>query len=68
MLGMTEYQIKSLINQECFGIPSLFSSIPEQDALQPRDILRKIASAVAKAISNNNQAIEQNLRSKGISV
>jgi len=67
MLGMTENKIKDVIDQECFGIPGLFMNIRDQSLLDPQDILRKMASAVAKAISANNEAIERDLARRGIS-
>jgi len=67
MLGMTKNEIKDAIDRECFGIPGLFMNIPDQSVLAPQDILRKMASAVAKAISANNEAIERGLARRGIS-
>lgn len=67
MLGMTENEIEGIMDRECSGIPGTFLNIPYQSVLAPKDILRKMASAVAKAISVNNEAIERDLARRGIS-
>ncbi len=68
MLGLTESQLFSKIDSGCFGIAHLSTNIKNQQALNPDDILQKLATGVAKAIEANNMAIENQLRSHGIKV
>lgn len=56
MLGMTDHDIKRVIDYECFGL----SATIHDQTLQA--ILARMSSAVAKAISDNNQAIERGLK------
>lgn len=67
MLGMRENEIERVIDRECTGFTGLFMNISDQSVLEPQDILRRLASAVAKAISVNNEAIERDLARRGIS-
>ena len=66
MLGKSESQIFNEIERGCFGIGRLSINIPRQKALNPDDILAKLATGVSKAIAANNSAIEQQLRNVGI--
>ena len=65
MLGLSGHQLLNEIDHGCFGMGGLALNIPGQPVLNPDDILRKLASGVAKAIEANNRAIEQQLRSQG---
>ena len=64
MLGLSESQIFSEIDRGCFGIAHLGLNIPDQSSLSPNDMLKKLATGVAKAIEANNRAIERQLRSQ----
>jgi len=66
MLGLTESQLFSEIDSGTFGISHLSLNIRDQQTLQPNDILRKLATGVAKAIESNNRAIERELHNRGI--
>ena len=66
MLGLTERELFSTIDGEVLGAAYSAVHIKDQQALHPQDILRKLASGVAKAIEANNKAIESQLRSAGI--
>lgn len=68
MLGMHESDIFREINRKCFDIPKQAEHIKDQPALNPDDILRRIATGVAKAIAVNNKAIENQLRAAGLSI
>lgn len=68
MLGMDESSIFHEIDRGCFGIAQLSTEIKDQPALQPNDILQRIATGVAKAIAANNAAIERQLRQAGLSI
>ena len=68
MLGLSESKVFNEIDSGCFGIAHLSLNIKDQPALEPDDILRKIATGVAKAIIANNKAIENKLRASGLSI
>jgi hypothetical protein len=65
MIGLSESELLAKID-EVAANPSDYSAknIQNQGGLQPRDILTRLASGVAKAIAANNKAIEDQLRSK----
>lgn len=62
MIGLDEGTLFSIIDE---GTASASghdaTSIEKQGALEPRDILIRLAASVAKAIEANNNAIEQQL-------
>jgi hypothetical protein len=68
MLGLNGIQLFQKIDSGAFGGGYLAANINinNQKALQPNDILQKLATGVAKAIEANNQAIERQLRNAGI--
>jgi hypothetical protein len=66
MLGMSESDLKRAIDHGAFGISPIMLNIPDQESLQPNDILKKLANGVVEAIAKNNEKIEANLRSRGV--
>jgi hypothetical protein len=66
MIGLSEGQLFQKIDFGSFGVSHLSVHIKKQNNLDPDDILSKLASGVAKAITANNEEIERQLRLKGI--
>jgi len=68
MLGMSESDIYREIDRGCFGVAYLGLEIGDQESLQPKDMLPKLATGVGKAIAANNVAIGKQLRRASIQV
>ena len=68
MIGMPEYEIFDAIDRACSDLPHPFTNIPEQEPLDPKNILRQIATRIAKAIADNNAVIEHQLRQAGLRI
>lgn len=66
MLGLTESQLFQKIDHGASSSGHWGSYIKKQESLEPDDMLRRLATGVAKAIEANNIAIENQLRSAGI--
>jgi hypothetical protein len=65
MVGLGGSEIFREIDTECFEIAQASKNIPPQYSLNPRDILERLATGIAKAIEANNRAIEIQSRSQG---
>jgi len=59
MLGMSETQIRQVIENECLNFPR---------ADTPEKILKRVAAGVAKVMVKNNAAIESELRRTGLKI
>ena len=64
MLGMSKSELEHAIDSGSWGFGGLLSNIQQQNALKPADILQKMASGIAEAISENNARIERDLVSR----
>jgi len=63
MIGLDESALFTIIDEGTVNPASQATrGIEKQGALEPRDILIRLATSVAKAIEANNKAIEEQLK------
>ncbi len=62
MIGLDENTLFSIIDQGTANTNNYAArGVQNQGGLEPRDVLSRIMAGVAKAIAENNKAIEQQL-------